>query len=192
MHLYHLPGSRSNRVLWILEEAGAPYDVTVVTRDERSAPAYLARHPLGRSPVAELAEGPVFESAALCLQVADANPAAGLIAAPGSHDRALTYQWAFFAMTEMEAGILQKYLNKDSDPARAAAGVESYRKVAQVIENALAGKQFLVGNRFSVADVIVGSTLDFAQFLEMNDGFPNIAAYIERLHARPAYGKANA
>ena len=101
MRLYHIAGTRSSRVHWALEEAGLPYEIENITRDERKEPAHLARHPLGRVPVVHDGEGYVFESAAIVLQIADLAPAGKLIAAAGSHDRALQYQWVLYAMVEM-------------------------------------------------------------------------------------------
>ena len=106
MRLYHQPRSRSTRVLWLAEEAGAPIDVVVIAREEKSTDDYRKMHPLGRSPAYVEEGGPVFESAALVLHLADRHPEAGLIAPPGSHERALQYQWAFFAMTELEATLI--------------------------------------------------------------------------------------
>lgn len=196
MRLYHVPGTRSNRIYWMLEEAGLPYELETISREARHEPEHLARHPLGRVPVVHDGTGHVFESAGLALHIADLAPEKGLAAPLGSHDRALQYQWLFFAMIEMEPGVVERYLwgangMFGNDAARDAAGLESYRKAAQLIEDALAGKEYLVGNRFSVADVIVGGVCGFGAYLGMNDGFPNIAAYLERLHARPAYQKAN-
>src|SRR5579883_2681953 len=101
MRLYHVPGTRSTRVLWALEEAGAPYELTVLAREDRQKPEHLARHPLGRVPVAEIDGQYVLESAGLILHVADSSPAAALVPEPGTRDRALAYQWIAFAMTEV-------------------------------------------------------------------------------------------
>ena len=74
MRLYHQPRSRSTRVLWLAEEAGAPVDVVVIAREEKSTDDYRKMHPLGRSPAYVEDGGPVFESAALCLHLADRIP----------------------------------------------------------------------------------------------------------------------
>ncbi len=192
MRLYHVPGTRSSRVHWMLEEIGRPYDLTVMTREERHEPPHLARHPLGRVPVVHDGDGHVFESAGICLHLAESNPEAGLIPAAGTHDRALVYQWVFYAMLELELGIVEKYVYGETDTARTAAGVASYRKALQVIEDELADKQYLVGGKFSVADLIVAGVCGFGAYLGMNEGFPNIAAYLERTNARPAQQRANA
>ena len=103
MRLYHQPRTRSTRVLWMLEEAGASFDLTVISREDKAAPGYRKLHPLGRSPVIEEDGGAVFESVAIILQVADQHPDAGLIGGLGTHERALHYQWALFATSEMGA-----------------------------------------------------------------------------------------
>src|SRR4051812_33010145 len=125
MRLYHVPGTRSTRVLWLLEEIGAPFDLEVIGREERRQDAHLGRHPLGKVPVLEDDDGGfVLESAAICLHLADTHQEAGLIGPLGSRERALAYQWSFFAMTELEPGLLEVWRTRDSDPERADKGRE--------------------------------------------------------------------
>ena len=133
MRLHHQPRSRSTRVLWLLEELGIPFDLTVMSREDKQTPAYLALHPLGRSPVLEEEGGPVFESAALILHLADQNLDAGLIAPLGSHERALQYQWCFFAMTDMEGALMDiaRQLWKDSGEPDTGRHRPRYRPLRQ-------------------------------------------------------------
>jgi glutathione S-transferase len=191
VRLYHVPGTRSSRVLWMLEEIGAPYDLTVMTREERQTPEHLQRHPLGRVPALEDDDGFVFESAALCLHLADLHPEAQLIPLPGTHERALAYQWTVFAMTELEPAIIEARRG-DEDPARAEAGAERFQAAAQVVERALEGRDYLVGERFSVADLVCGGVLIFGRSAGLTDNLPNIAGYLARLDARPARTRATA
>ena len=184
MRLYHVPNTRGSRVLWILEETGEPYEVVRFSREQAREPEHLARHPLGKVPVLDDGDGLVFESAAQILHVAERHPEAGLISPPGSHDRALEYQWAFYAGTELEPAVQAVAFERaDSDPERA-------RRVAQVVEDALEGREYLVADRFGVADLLVGAVLIFAGRFGLVDGLPNVAAYIERLDARPARQRA--
>ena len=192
MRLYHTPGSRSTRVLWLLEEIGAPYDLTLVGREERQADEHRARHPLGRVPVVEEDGGFVFESAAILFHLADLHPEASLIGPLGSHERALVYQWTLFAMTELEAEVVKFAAGRESDPERAETGRERFRAAAQVIENALAGHEYLVGDRFTVADLACGAVLIFGKRFELIEGMPSVDAYIERLEARPPRQRAQA
>jgi glutathione S-transferase len=102
VRLYHVPKSRSQRVLWLLEEVGEPYELTILgDRKARLAdPEHLRRHPFGRVPVLEDDGVNIFESGAICLYIADKYPQAGLLPTSGT-DRGLAYQWSFFAYTEL-------------------------------------------------------------------------------------------
>ena len=195
MRLHHQPRSRSTRVLWLLEELGVPFDLTVMSRDVKQTPEYRALHPLGRSPVLEEDGGPVFESAALILHLADQNLAAGLIAPLGSHERALQYQWCFFAMTDSEGALMDiaRQLWKDSgepDPEIIERATTRFVATAGVIENALGSGDYLVDDSFSVADIVVGSVLAFARTGEITELPAGVVPYVDRLEARPARQRA--
>lgn len=191
MRLYHYPRTRATRVLWLLEEVGEPYDVTVLEWDDRESPEHLARHPLGRVPVVEVDDGAyVFESAAICLHIADAHPDADLIPPVGTHDRARAYQWTFFAMTELETALLVADSFREVDEKKQAEAVRRFRKAAWVVDNELDGKDYLVRNTFGVADVVVGGVLAYARRLELLDRMDRILAYLDRLEERPARQRA--
>ena len=192
MRLYHLPPSRSARVLWLLEEIGEPYDLTVLKGEDRQTDEHRLRHPLGRVPVLEDDEGFLFESAALCLQLADVYPDAQLNWPLATHERGLVYQWTVFAMTELEPAVVEVRRHREDDLARAQAGVERFQAAAAAVEQALDGHEYLVGERFSVADLVCGAVLIFAKGSGLTDGLPNITAYLERLEARPARQRATA
>ena len=192
MRLYHLPPSRSARVLWLLEEVGQPYDLTVMKGDDRKTDEHRRRHPLGRVPVLEDDEGFLFESAALCLQIADLYPDAQLNWPLATHERGLVYQWTVFAMSELEPAILEVRRNREDNPEHAQAGAERFTTAAAAIEHALDGQEYLVGERFSVADLVCGAVLIFARSTDLTDDMPNINAYLERLEARPARQRATA
>src|SRR3954467_2628090 len=152
MRLYHQPRSRSTRVLWLAEEAGAPVDVVVIERAQKATEDYRKLPPLGRSPAYVEEDGPVFESAALCLHLADRHPEAGLIAAPGSYERALQYQWCFFAMTELETPLIdvaREMWREDGEPSAQHGewGLERFARAAAVVEASLGGGGSLVGDR---------------------------------------------
>lgn len=109
------------RFRWAHEEAGAAYEYEVMSREEGRT-REQERHPLGRVPVLETDEGVLFESAAFCLHVADLHPEAGLIPAPGTHERVEVYQRALLAMTELEPAVLRDYLGRlDAPPAKQRA-----------------------------------------------------------------------
>src|ERR1700736_1813045 len=116
--LYHLPRSRSTRILWTLGELGAPFEVSVMTGADRKSAAHLARHPLGRVPVIEDEAGHLFESAAIVLALADRHPDAGLNFPLGTRERELVYQWVLYAMAELEPPIVEARDQREGDPAR--------------------------------------------------------------------------
>jgi glutathione S-transferase len=195
MRLYHQPRSRSTRVLWLAEEAGAPVDVVVIERAQKATEDYRKMHPLGRSPAYVEDAGPVFESAALCLHLADRHPEAGLIAALGSYERALQYQWCFFAMTELEAPLVDaaRQMWKDSGEPIAEivdAALERFERGVEVLVATLAGGDHLVGDNFSVADIVVGGVLSFARLSGVAELPADIVPYVDGLEARPARQRA--
>jgi glutathione S-transferase len=179
-------------VLWALEEIGQPYELTLMEGEDRQTDEHRLRHPLGRVPVLEDEEGFLFESAALCLQLADLDLDAQLNWPLATHERGLVYQWTVFAMTELESPIIEARRHREDDPALARAGVERFQAAAAAVEQALDGHEYLVGDRFSVADLVCGAVLILAKGAGLTDGLPNINAYLERLEARPARQRATA
>jgi glutathione S-transferase len=188
-----MPRTRSSRVLWLLAEIGAPYELTKVASEERTSAEHLARHPLGRVPALELDDGTVmFESAAICLQLADLNPDAGLIAPLGSTERALVYQWVAFGLAELEAPLFRWVRELAEDPTATSTSRERFEQAAGAIETALSGHEWLVADRFSVADVICASVLGSAHSRGLLGEWPGLAAYVERSESRPAFVEAAA
>src|SRR4051794_26609051 len=195
MRLHHQPRSRSTRVLWLLEELGIPFDLTVMAREDKQTPEYRALHPLGRSPALETDEdGPLFESAALILHIADRHLDAGLIGPLGSYARGLQYQWCFFGMTEAESALMdiarQKWSDGEPDAGIVERATARYLAAAGVIEAALGGDDYLVDNTFSVADIVVGSVLGFARTGELTELPAGVVGDVDRLQGRPARPRA--
>jgi glutathione S-transferase len=187
--LYHREGAgRPRRVRWAFEEAGAPYDLVVMTQEEGKGEEHARRHPLGRVPVLETDEGLLFESAALCLHVADLNPQAELIPPPGTFERGQVYQWSIFAMTELEPTLIRAYRARRDGEASATAE-ERLDKAWAAIAAALDGHDYIAGP-FTIADVVVGGVLESARRFDLLPDDPKILAYLERLDARPAKQKA--
>jgi glutathione S-transferase len=192
LRIYHREhAGRPIRVAWMLEELGEPYEVTMLTREEAKGGEHRARHPLGRVPVLEEEEGFVFESAAICLHLADLHPDAGLAPATGTHARALLYQWTIFAPAELEPPLIEAAIHAERDPDRAAAARRRFDEAAGAVSSALDGGDYLVGGRFTVADVLVGSTLAFTERIGFAHELPaNLREYLARLEQRPARQRA--
>jgi glutathione S-transferase len=190
--LYYMPRTRSSRVLWLLEEIGAPYELTEIRGAQRRSDEHLRRHPLGRVPALELGDGTtMFESAAICLQLADLNPEAGLIGAVGSHERGLVYQWVVFAVSELE-GPLFRWIRDLGEGTVESPARDRFAGAAVAMQSALAERDWLVGDRFSVADVMCASVLQGANARELLRPWPELEAYVQRGETRPAYARAAA
>lgn len=175
----------------MLEELGEPYELRTITREEGRGEEHRARHPLGRVPVLETDDGTVFESAAICLHLADLHPEAGLAPPPGAHDRALVYQWAIFAPAEIEPPLIEAAVQAGRDPERAAAARRRFDAATGAVSSALEGTEYLVAGRFTVADVLVGTALAFTARAGFADELPgNVKEYLARLAQRPAYQRA--
>jgi glutathione S-transferase len=193
MRIYHREhAGRPIRAAWTLEEAGAPYELMKMSTEEGKGEEHRTRHPLGRVPVLEDDSGRMlFESAAICLQIADTHPQAGLIPAPGTHERGLVYQWAVFGPAELEPPLIETAMYGESDPERAAKGQARFEKGVAAVSAALGDGEFLVGDSFTVADVMVGSALRFTSRMGRPELLTdNLTAYTSRLAERPAFKRA--
>lgn len=190
--LYYMPRTRSSRVLWLLEEVGERYELTEIAGSQRRSDEHLRRHPLGRVPVLELGDGTnVFESAAICLQIADLNPAAKLIPPLGSSERALVYQWVVFAVAELE-GPLFRWIRELDEGTTDSPARDRFAQAAAAIESALHSRDWLVDAQFTVADVMCASVLQGANSREMLRPWPGLEDYVRRSESRPAFVRAAA
>jgi glutathione S-transferase len=188
--LFFTPRTRSNRVLWALNEIGAPFESTLVTSEDRRSPEHRARHPLGRVPALELDDGTmIFESAAICLQLGDLYPDSGLLPPPGSSARALAYQWVMFGMTELEVP-LYRWIGDMRDGATDSPASGRFAEAAEAIAAALDGKTWLLGDQFTVADIVCVGVLGSAASRDLLAPWPVLRDYVERGEARPAHAAA--
>jgi glutathione S-transferase len=190
--LYYMPRTRSARVLWLLEEIGERYELTEIAGAERRSAEHLRRHPLGRVPALGLGDGTMmFESAAICLQLADLNPASGLIPPLGSSERGLVYQWVVFAVAELE-GPLFRWIRELDQGATESGARDRFAQAAVAIDSALDAREWLLDAQFTVADVMCSSVLQGANSRELLRPWPGLEAYVQRSGSRPAYARAAA
>lgn len=188
------PRSRGRIVRWMLEEVGQPYRTEILESDTTmKSPAYLAINPMGKVPAITHRGMVVTEAAAICAYLADAFPEAGLAPPAGDPQRGTYYRWLFFAAGPVEAAVTAKALGllAPADKAR-MAGYGSYEQTVDALEGAVAGGPWLLGDRFSAADVYVGSQVSWGVQFGTLPGRPAFAAYAARLHAREAYARAAA
>jgi glutathione S-transferase len=180
-----MPRTRSNRVLWALYEAGATFDSTRIAREERRSPEHLARHPLGRVPAFELDDGTViFESAAILLAIGDLYPESGLLPAVGTSERALVQQWLLFGMTELE-GPLYRWIGERRDGLEERSQ-ERFSDAATALAAALGDREWLVGDRVTLADIVCVGVLGSADARGLLEPWLALHEYVARGEARPA------
>ncbi len=190
--LYTNPMSRGRIARWMLEEVGQPYRAEMLGYGEpMKSPAYRAINPMGKVPAIVHGRTVVTECAAICAYLADAFPEAGL--APALPDRGAYYRWLFFAAGPLEAAVSNKALGLVVPPEREMMiGYGSYATVLDTLEQALAGRDFIAADRFTAADVYVGSHLQWGLQFGAIEKRPVFAAYAARLAERPAAQRANA
>ena len=192
--LYTNPMSRGRIARWMLEEVGEPYRTEVLDYGTTmKAPAYLAVNPMGKVPALRHGDVVVTEAAAICAYLADAFPASGLAPEPGSRLRGPYYRWLFFAAGPLEAAATNKALGvpPPEGRAQAMAGYGSFELVMDALEGAVSAGDYLVGERFTAADLYVGSHLGWGMMFGTIDKRPAFERYVARLHARPAAQRAN-
>ncbi len=154
---YTNPMSRGRIARWMLEETGAPYATEILDfADAMKGDAYLAVNPMGKVP-AIVHEGQVVtECAAICLYLADAFPEAGLAPPPAA--RGDYYRWLLFAAGPVEQAVTNKAMEvTPSERQQRMAGYGTYERTVDVLEQAVSRRPYIAGDRFSAADVYVGS-----------------------------------
>lgn len=196
MKLYYVPRTRSSRPRWMLEELGLPYELVRLdpSKGETRSDEHTQRHPLQHVPVLETRDGSIFESAAIVLHLADLHPEKQLLGAPGSHARALAYQWLFFAMTELEPPAITFFTHfraKTTDHPDAFKAKDKLALAIKPLERHFASKEWMIDGGFSVADLVVGSVLSWAAMMGMISDAPNVMGFVERLRERPAFKAAH-
>ena len=189
---YTNPMSRGRIVRWMLEEIGRPYRTELLEYGTTmKAPEYLAINPMGKVPALRHGDTVVTECAAICAYLADAFPDAGLAPPPGDRLRGPYYRWLFFGAGPLEAAAANKAFGLEVPAERKGmVGYGSLPEVLAVLEAAVSEREHLVGNRFSAADVYVGSHIGWGMEFGMIDKRPAFERYFTRLNARPAAVRA--
>jgi glutathione S-transferase len=193
MKLYWAPRTRSLRALWMLEEAGAPYERVRIdlSADEQKTPDFRAINPMAKVPALTDGLVAVAESGAICAYVAEAHPKAGLAPPLGDPARGRYLQWLFFSPGCIEPALLTKTANIPVDSRMASFG--DFDRVFDVLEAAVAKGPWLLGERFSAADVMIGLDLHFGiDIFKLVPTRPVLRSYVDRCLARPALQRAKA
>lgn len=187
MKLYHRSGAgRPIRVRWALAEVGIEPEVEVLSAQECASAEHARRQPLHRVPVLEDADGPIFESAAILFHIGDLAGDDRLLPAPGTHERALVYQWVLFNMTEIEPPFTEPLQHPEDNEERRASARKQFERALEIVEQALEGGVNLVDGRFTLADLVVSDTLMLGRMMGGLQFSPALEAFVAEHERRPA------
>ncbi len=191
MKLFYAPQTRSSRAIWMLEEADLEYELELL--DIRAEPRqdsteFLSASPMGKVPALIDGDAAMAESAAICLYVADLYAAGRLAPAIDDASRGKFLYWLMYTPAVVEPAISEKF-NK-TEPNKRSSGWGDFPTMIATWEAALDDNDWIVGNEFSAADVMLGSSAVFMRMFEMLPDSPILSAYADRCLARPAYQKA--
>ena len=191
--LFHAPRSRSLRILWLLEEMGVPYEmkrVTIRRGDGSGARDPANPHPHGKVPAIVHDGKLVFETVAIALYLTDAFPEAGLGPKVGDADRAVYLNWLAYYTGVIEPSLTAKFLKIDH--IYGTFGWAPFDEVVAHLETSLKPAPYLLGERFSAADIVVGGSLPILMKSGLIPDAEPFRSYVARLSARPAFARAQA
>ena len=187
---YTNPQSRGRIVRWMLEEVGAPYETEIVPYDQMKSERYLAVHPLGKVPAIRHGDHVVTECAAICAYLADVFPQAGL--GPRDDEKADYYRWLFYAAGPLEAAVSNQAMGWVPPPERERMfGYGNFDRAIAALDELFSLRDYVCGDRFTAADVYVGSQIMFPMQFGMLPEKDSFIRYRERLTARDSYQRAN-
>lgn len=185
--LYTNPMSRGRIARWMMEEAGQPYEVVNLSYGpQMKADEYRAINPMGKVPALKHGDKIITEGAAICAYMADAFPETGL--GPTADERADYFRWLFFAAGPLEQAVTNRAMGfVVPDERRGMSGYGSYETVIDTLEKAVSAHDFIAGNRFTAADVYVGSAVSWGMMFGTIEKRPVFEAYAGRIATREAY-----
>lgn len=189
---YTNPMSRGRIIRWMLEEVGQPYETVVLDYGtSMKSPEYLAINPMGKVPTLKHGDTVVTEVAAICAYLADVFPDANLAPPHGDKLRGPYYRWLFFAAGPVEAAASTKAMGWEVPADReSAVGWGSLTHVMNALETAIGHGPYILGDRFSAADVYVGSHIGWGMQFGTLERRPSFESYFNRLRERPAAKRA--
>ena len=187
---YTNPQSRGRIVRWMLEEVGQPYQTEIIGYDQIKAASYLAVNPMGKVPAIRHGKHVITECAAICAYLADVFPEAGL--APREEEKADYYRWLFYAAGPVEAAVSNQAMGWVPTPERERMfGYGNFDKVVAVLDELFSLRDYVCGDRFTAADVYVGSQIIFSMQFGMLPERESFIRYRDRLQAREPYQRAS-
>jgi glutathione S-transferase len=186
---YTNPQSRGRIIRWMLEELGQPYETEIIPYDQLKSEAYLAVNPMGKVPAIKHRGHIVTECAAICTYLADVFPQAGL--GPREDEKADYYRWLFYAAGPLEAAVSNQAMGWVPTPERERMfGYGNFDKVVAVLDELFSLRDYVCGDRFTAADVYVGSQIMFPLQFNMLPERESFLRYRDRLQQRSAFKRA--
>ena len=193
MKLYWAPQTRSARALWMLEEAGVDYELELVdirATDRQDSDEFLDASPMGKVPALVDGEVRMSESAAICLYVADRYCQGTLAPALDDPQRGKFLYWLMYTPAVIEPAMSEKFNQVEPAPQRSGWG--SFDLMVRTLEDAIRDKEWILGDQFTAADVMLGSSAVFLRAFDMLPESELLGDYADRCLARPAYTKVMA
>ena len=190
--LYHVPRTRSAGVVFLLEELGVPYRLEVLNQKagEHREPAFLAVNPMGKVPALRDAAGAVVtEQVAIMLHLADLFPGAGLAPPVGDPLRGPYLRWMVFYAAAFEPAVVERAAGREP-ASRTMSPYGEFDTVLDTLVSAISPGPYLLGDRFSAADVLWGTSLGWTTQAKIVPGRPEIMDYVGRIQVRPAAQRA--
>jgi glutathione S-transferase len=201
LKIYHVPGTRSIRVVWLCEELGLAYQRVPVdfSPEYRASAEWRRLNPVGKVPAMTDGDLTLFESGAMVEHILDRYGEGRLRPTPGTAAHARYLQWSWFAEATFARPLGEivnhrREFGDDSSPRILDEMRGRARLCLTALDDALGGQHYLVGDEFTAADIMMGYSVFLAQWVKaMKEGeFPNVIAYYDRLRARPAFARAMA
>jgi glutathione S-transferase len=200
MKLYQSQFTRSGRARWTLEELGVPYDITRLSfrEGQNKTPEYLEIHPHGSVPALVDGDLKLYESSAIVMHLADKFPEKKLAPAPGTDERADYYRWLVYVPATVDPVLEQLTVQLKFTPEdkRNQSVIDAAKRklvgIGKVLEGAVDGREYVVGNAFTAADIVVSSAIGWIAFLGMLGDYPKLEAYYKAMQQRPAFQRAHA
>ena len=191
MKLFWTPQTRAQRGIWMLEEAGVDYAMERIdlgSDESRATPGFLEASPMGKVPALVDGDVAMAESAAICLYVADRYAMGRLAPSLDDPRRGRYLYWTLYTPAVVEPAMSEKF-NK-VEPNRQRNGWGDFDLMIETWDDALDDRDWILGDQFSAADVMLGSSAVFMRMFEMLPPTRNLAAYADRCMARPAHQRS--
>lgn len=189
MKLFWAPQTRAQRAIWLLEEVGIPYEMERVELGGAAhSEEFLAASPMGKVPAIVDGEVRMAESAAICLYVADRYSPGNLAPSLDDARRGQFLYWTLYTPAVVEPAMSEKFNKVESNRQRSGWG--DFDLMIETWDRALDGEEWILGDRFTVADVMLGSSAYFMALFGMLPETRNLREYADRCAARPAHQRA--